>query len=86
MLVEDALLEMSGDEMTSKVGIRRVVWESAVDMLRTLTTSTRFIFYNNHVYKNVKAQKYSFFKNIVVILLVAISISFEPQAEIETFL
>ena len=43
--------------------------------------NTRFIFYKNHVYKNVEAQKCPFFKNIVVILLVAISISFEPQDE-----
>ena len=44
--------------------------------------NTRFIFYKNPVYKNVEAQKYPFFKNIVVILLVAISISFEPQDQI----
>ena len=33
-------------------------------------------FYKNHVYKNVEAQIYLKFKNVVVILLVAISISF----------
>ena len=43
---------------------------------------TRNLFYKNHVYKNVEAQKCPFFKNIVVILLVAISISFEPQDKI----
>ena len=43
---------------------------------------TRYFFYKNHVYKNVEAQKCPFFKNIVVILLVAISISFEPHVEI----
>ena len=47
---------------------------------------TRFIFYKNPVYKNVEAQKCSFFKNIVVILLVAISISFEPQDKIYTLI
>ena len=44
--------------------------------------TTRYLFYKNHVYKNVEAQKCLFFKNIIVILLVAISISFEPQVEI----
>jgi len=39
-------------------------------------------FYKNHVYKNVEAQKCLFFKNIEVNLLVAITISFEPQDEI----
>ena len=41
-----------------------------------------FVFYKNHVYKNGDAQKCSFFKNIVVNLLVAISFSFEPQDKI----
>ena len=45
-----------------------------------MDSSTRFIFYKNHVYKNVEAQKGSFFKNIVVILLVAFF--FEPQVKI----
>ena len=36
---------------------------------------------SNHVYKNFEAQKCPFFKNIIVISLVAISISFEPQDE-----
>ena len=52
--------------------ISRVRWAGA----------TRFIFYQNHVYKNVEAQIPLKLKNIVVILLVAISISFEPQGEI----
>ena len=39
-------------------------------------------FYKNHVYKNVEAQITLEFKNVVVILLVAISISFEPQDKI----
>ena len=48
----------------------------------TKDTDYTLFFYKNHVYKNVEAQKSPFFKNIVVILLVAISISFEPQDEI----
>ena len=36
----------------------------------------------SHSHKNVEAQKYLFFKNNVVILLLAISISFEPQDKI----
>ena len=40
-------------------------------------TSTLFIFYKNLVYKNIKAWNCSKIKNIVVISLVAISISFE---------
>ena len=36
-----------------------------------------FFFYKNLVYKNVKASKCPKIKNVVVILLVAISISFE---------
>ena len=45
---------------------------------QTYTThSTCFIFY-----KNVEAQKCPFFTNIVVILFVATSISFEPQDRI----
>ena len=55
---------------------------SAWNQNNSSLTGTRFIVYKNHVYKNVEAQKYPFFKNIVVILLVAISISFEPQDEI----
>ena len=39
-------------------------------------------FYKNHVYKNVVAQICLKFKNIVVILLVAISISFPASDEI----
>ena len=35
-----------------------------------------FFLYKNHVYKNVEAQITLKFKNVVVILLVAISISF----------
>ena len=38
---------------------------------------TLFISYKNLVHKNIKASKYSKIKNIIVILLVAISISFE---------
>ena len=45
-----------------------------------------FLFYKNHVYKNVEAQICLKFKNIVVILLVAISISFPASDEIQTFL
>ena len=41
-----------------------------------ILTSTLFFSYKNHVYKNVEAQITLKFKNIVVILLVAISISF----------
>ena len=43
---------------------------------------TLFCFYNNHVYKNVEAQICLKFKNIVVILLVAIAISFPASDEI----
>ena len=39
-------------------------------------------FYKNHVYKNVEAQITPKNKNIVVILLVAISISFPASDEI----
>ena len=41
-----------------------------------------FFFYKNHAYKNVKAQITPKIKNIVVILLVAISISFPASDEI----
>ena len=43
-------------------------------------------FYKNHAYKNVEAQITPKIKNIVVILLVAISISFPASDEIKTFL
>ena len=39
--------------------------------------TTLFFFYKNLVYKNIKASKCPKIKNVVVILLVAISISFE---------
>ena len=45
-----------------------------------------FFIYKNHVYKNVEAQICLKFKNIVVILLVAISFSFPASDEIQTFL
>ena len=51
-------------------------------LYQILIWNTPFSFYKNDVYKNVEAQKFPFFKNIVVNLLVAISISFEPQDEI----
>ena len=41
--------------------------------------NTPFFFYKNHAYKNVEAQITPKTKNIVVILLVAISISSQPQ-------
>ena len=41
-----------------------------------LNNRTLFFFYKNVVYKNVKASKYPKIKNVVVILLVAISIYF----------
>ena len=44
--------------------------------------STLFLFYKNHVYKNVEAQICLKFKNIVVFLLVAISIYFSVSDEI----
>ena len=40
------------------------------------------VFYKNHAYKNVEAQITPKIKNIVVILLVAISISFPASDEI----
>jgi len=43
--------------------------------------NTHFISYMNHVYKKDEAQKFPFIRN-VVILLVAIFISFEPENEI----
>ena len=43
---------------------------------------TRFFVSKNHAYKNVEAQICLKFKNIVVILLVAISISFPASDEI----
>ena len=55
--------------------------QSATNNLQS-DLATLFFPYKNHVYKNIEAQKCPFFKNIVVILLVAISISFEPQDEI----
>ena len=42
-----------------------------------ITLSTLFFFYKNLVYKNIKALKCPRIKNVVVILLVAISISFK---------
>ena len=44
--------------------------------------STPFFFYKNHAYKNVEAQITPKIKNIVVILLLAISISFPASDEI----
>ena len=38
---------------------------------------TLFFFYENLVYKNIKASNISKIKNIVVISLVAVSVSFE---------
>ena len=43
---------------------------------------TRFFVSKNHAYKNVEAQICLKFKNIVAILLVAISISFPASDEI----
>ena len=57
-----------------------------IDELRRLNSieslEYTFYFYKNHVYKNVEAQIFLKFKNIVVILLVAISISFPASNEI----
>ena len=50
------------------------------------TKGTLFFFYKNLVYKNIKASKCSKIKNVVVILLVAISISFEGFKNKMTFL
>ena len=50
--------------------------------LRKSNTNTRFFVSKNHAYKNVEAQICLKFKNIVVILLVAISISFPASDEI----
>ena len=47
---------------------------------------TLFIFYKDLVFKNIKAWNCSRIKNIVVILLVAISISFEGFGQEMTFL
>ena len=44
------------------------------------------LFYKNLVYKNIQAWNRSKIKNIVVILLVAISISFEGFGQKMTFL
>ena len=44
--------------------------------------NTRFFVSKNHAYKNVEAQICLKFKNIVVILLVAIFISFPASDEI----
>ena len=63
------------------INVSRTLCFFASQFLTRIRT-TRFILYKNHVYKNVEAQKCPFFKNIVVILLVVISISFEPQDEI----
>ena len=48
--------------------------------------STLFIFYKNLVYKNIKPWNSSKIKNAVVILLVAIFISFEGFRKKMTFL
>ena len=45
-----------------------------------------FYFYKNQVYKNIEAWNRSKNKNIVVIFLVAISISFEGFGQKMTFL
>ena len=44
---------------------------------KVLSPSTLFFLYKNLVYRNIKASKCPKIKNIVVILLVAIFISFE---------
>ena len=49
---------------------------------RVVIRHTRFCVSKNHAYKNVEAPIYLKFKNIVVILLVAISISFPASDEI----
>ena len=52
-----------------------------IDELRRLNSIESFeytFFYKNHVYKNVEAQIFLKFKNIVVILLVSLSLS-QPQ-------
>ena len=49
---------------------------------REPSLTTRFFVIKNHAYKNVEAQICLKFKNIVVILLVAISISFPASDEI----
>ena len=51
-----------------------------------LVQATLFFFYKNLVHKNVKALKCPKIKNVVVILLVAISISFEGFEKKMTFL
>ena len=53
------------------------------ELMKEMTISiTRFFVSKNHAYKNVEAQICLKFKNIVVILLVAISISFPAADEI----
>ena len=49
------------------------------------TVHTLFFFYKNLVYKNIKASKCPKIKNVVVVLLVAISISFEGFEKKMTF-
>ena len=49
-------------------------WSQGLRYLQT--QSYTFFSYKNHVYKNVEAQITLKFKNVVLILLVAISISF----------
>ena len=49
---------------------------------KKLNLQYTFFVYKNHVYKNVEAQITPKIKNIVVILLVAISISFPASDEI----
>ena len=66
-------------EMTSRV--LRVSWD-----IDDRSEDYTLFFYKNHAYKNVEAQITPKIKNIVVILLVAISISFPASDEIKTFL
>ena len=55
--------------------------EKQKELKRSESESTPF-FYKNHAYKNVEAQITHKIKNIVVILQVAISISFPASDEI----
>ena len=81
-------LEMAMERMLQKVVPTELLshcWLSLLEISFThvfVGYSIHPFFYKNHSYKNVEAQITPKIKNIVVILLVAISISFPASDEI----
>ena len=84
LVVTQTLLGRDGDVRLKKL--------LRADVLKTPSPSpspipsTLFIIYKNLVYKNIKAWNHSKIKIIVIILLVAISISFHGFSQKMTFL